>query len=30
MLNDANGHGGGEAKEKLNDVEALFGRLNGR
>lgn len=27
MLNDADGHGGGDARETLNDAEALFGRL---
>jgi hypothetical protein len=27
MLNDADGHGGGQASEALKDTEALFRRL---
>jgi hypothetical protein len=27
MLNDANGHGGGDAREALNDSDALFSKL---
>ena len=27
MLNDADGHGGGNAGEQINDAEALFRRL---
>jgi hypothetical protein len=27
MLNDADGHGGGDAREALNDADAIFSKL---